>query len=119
MFLKYFYDWGDLAQWLGGSLLVLFMLNYTRHTPWWKHPVGWVVNIFALSLVLIIAPSVAYLADPAGFANFANTTWYKVGETLNLTFLVGAALTGVIVWQHLHKQQRLPGEKHGGDKKEK
>lgn len=118
--LNLFYDWGDLSQWITGSLLVIFITLYTIYTPWWKNPVGWVVNIFAFSLVLIIWPSVAYLAAPTDFANFAGMTWYKVMETLNLTFLTGASITGVWVWVHLHRKRRLPGEEHGGNgKKEK
>jgi hypothetical protein len=117
MLLNLFYDWGDLSQWIAGGLLVLFILLYTYFAPWWKHPVGWVVNIFAFSLILILWPSVTYLADPTGFANFATTTWYKVTETLNLTFLVGAAFTGVITWIRLHRQRRLPGEGNGRNKK--
>ena len=113
MFLKYFYQWGDISQWISAIALVLFLVLYTVFAKWWKHPVGWVVNIFAFALVLIIVPSLMALADPAAFAGFANSTWYKVLETFNLTFITAAALTGNVVWAYLHHKRNLPGERHG------
>lgn len=111
-FYHYFYDWGDISQWIATAGLVLFLTLYTIFAKWWKHPVGWVVNVFVISLVLILIPSLMALADPAGFIHFADSNWYKVLETCNLTFLVAAALTGNIVWAYLHSKKALPGEKH-------
>lgn len=110
-FLNYFYHWGDISQWIAAVGLVSFLMMYTIFASWWKDPVGWVVNIFAVSLVLILIPSLMALADPSEFVHFANSTWYKVLETCNLTFLVAAAITGNVVWVYLHNKKKLPGEK--------
>lgn len=111
-----FLDYGNGVEWYSMAALIVFLVSYTIYTPWWKHPVGWVVNIFALSLTAIIGPSLIALSDPSGFANFAATRWYQVLETFNLTFIAASATTGILVWRSLHKQRRLPGEEHGGKK---
>lgn len=111
--LNYFYNWGDISQYISGVLLVTFIGLYSLFAKWWKHAVGWVVVTYAASLVLILVPSIAAISDPALFANFASTTWYKVLETINLTFLTGAAVTGNVVWAYLHHKRNLPGERHG------
>lgn len=72
------------------AMCLIFVVNYTRHAPWWEHRPGRAMVSLDVANILILLPSVLYLIFHVSILSpFFN--WYRV-----VSLFLGA---GTIYWR--------------------
>lgn len=99
-------DAGNAAIWISSVGIVVWMIQYTALAPWWKDTLGVTLIGEAVVILLIYIPTLMALADPAGYANFAQARWYLY---LTVAIVLATALfvlTRIVVWERTRRQRR-------------
>jgi len=103
-------DVGNLCLWLSSIALAVWIVQYSILAKWWKHIIGITLIGFALVDLAIFIPSLMALADPADFARFANTNWYRILAVCILVASSAFILTRITAWERIrrHRDPVLP-----------
>ena len=113
-------DLGDIAIWISSIGIVIWVVQYSLLSPWWKDTIGITMIGEALIILAIYIPTLLALADPAGFAGFATAGWYL---WLTAAIVIAGAVfivTRIVVWERIRRQRNhgLPRHDRGKHRQE-
>jgi hypothetical protein len=109
---RFVFDLGNTAQWVLAAGLVAWIAQYTVYAPWWTNPIGRSIVWLAVSLEVVLGPSLFALADPS--SHFIASMGYDYLETANVTFAAFVILGRIWQFYLEHRKGAMAG--HGGAK---
>lgn len=99
-----FIDIGNVALWAASALCVIFLVQYAVQEPTlWRNPVGITIWGETLMILVIFAPSLLALADPA-FVHFGTAVWYQWLGLFTVVAVLGFMATRVVTWELVRRR---------------
>jgi hypothetical protein len=102
-------DFGDAMEWITPIALLLWIAQYSVLAPWWSQFTGTWQVILALVIVAIYIPSLMAVADPAGYAHFAQAQWYQWLALCIVTASAVAAVGLIAKWESVRRLRKRTG----------
>jgi len=102
-------DLGNTFEWVTPVALLFWIAQYTVLAPWWSQFTGTWQVVLALVITAIYIPSLMSLADPAGFATFAQTNWYHWTALFIVTFSAAAGMGLIVKWELVRRERKRTG----------
>lgn len=102
-------DTGNTLQWIVGVGTAAFLVQYTAYARWWKNFIGRSIVLLDISILGILGPSLAALANPASTMGFFTGPWYAYLETGVLGIACYTAISRIYGFWRLHKLRKLNG----------
>jgi hypothetical protein len=98
-------DTGNAALWLATAAIVAWIIQYTWLTGGrsWRNTIGVTLIGEAFVILAIYVLALMSLADPADYARFAATIWYRWVATVIIFSSAAFIITRIAAWERIRR----------------
>lgn len=96
-------DVGNVAIWASAVFIVIFTIQYSVLSPWWRHFIGITIIGEGMAILAIYIPTLMVLAGAGPYTGTAWYLWLTVVIVVATAFFMG---TRIVVWESIRRKRR-------------